>query len=398
MIDKNIMKQDTQVFIHRGIYKPSATLAEAVFMITGMTIGAGILAIPYAISRVGLLSGIAYIAGLGFVMLFLNLMIGEIAARTKKPLQLAGFAGIYLGEWAKYFLSAIFLFSSFGTLLVYIIGEGTALSAVFGGNTIIWSIVFWSIGSFIVWGGLKRIKSIDKIFGIIIMTIIVGLSLYLLPKFEWSAFSYFDPGQIFFPIGIILFALHASPAISEAHALLPNREKDFRRAVAIGTLIPIFLYILFTVAVVGFTGAKTSEIATIGLGASLGPFIGVMANIFAVLAMSTGFIGLSTALRETLSWDLKVPDKGSLFLVVAVPLVLFLFGIRSFIRVLDAIGIFCIASEAIIMAIVYLKARKGSDALPPHYLSPKHPLLLSLPVVIFFGSLLVFSFYRFFVR
>lgn len=391
-------KEEKKVLLHQGIFKEEATVTEAVFMITGMTIGAGILAIPYAVSQVGILAGVAYIAALGFIVLFLNLMIGEIVSRNQEQMQLGGLAGKYLGPWAKYFLVAIFLFSAFGTLLVYIIGEGRSLSAIFGGSELVWSVIFWSVGSFLIWGGLKRIKQVDKLFGFIIMGIIAGLSLFLLPKFNLSELTYFDGTQILFPLGVILFALHASPAIAEAHTLLPNRVKDFRRAVVLGTAIPIVLYILFTVAVVGFTGADTTEIATIGLGVALGPFVGVLANIFAVMAMSTGFIGLGTALRQTLSWDLKMPDRGSVILVVFVPLALFLFGIRSFVLVLDAIGTIAIASEAIIMAMVYLKARKGTDSIPEHYLYPNRPLLITFPVVMFFGSLLVFSFYKFFVK
>ena len=390
--------KEKKVFLHKGIFKPEATLGEAVFMITGMTIGAGILAIPYAVAQVGLIPGIAYIAALGLIVLFLNLMIGEIVARSHQQLQLAGLAGKYLGSWVKYLLTLIFIFSATGTLLVYIIGEGETLAAVFGGSSLGWSVIFWSIGSFIIWGGLKRIKQIDKLFGFIIMSIIVGLSLYILPKFDTTQLTYFDGTQILFPLGVILFALHASPAIAEAHALLPNRERDFKKAVMIGTLIPIVLYILFTLAVVGYTGAETTEIATIGLGLALGPFIGVIANIFAILAMSTGFIGLGTALRETFSWDLKLPDKVAVFLVISIPFALFILGIRSFILVLDAIGTIAIAGEAIIMTFVYLKARHGQDALPEHYVKPAHPYLISFPVLIFFGSLLAFSFYRFFVK
>ena len=210
-------------------------------------------------------------------------MIGEIAVRTKEPLQIAGLSGKYLGPWAKYLLSAIFLFSAFGTLLVYVIGEGTSLAAIFGGQPLV-----WSLGSFLVWSGLQRVKSIDKIFGTVVMTIIGGLSIYLLPRFNPSVLNFFDAGQLYFPIGVILFALHASPAIAETHALLPDRERDFRKAVVWGTSLPIILYILFTAAVVGFTGQSTTEIATIGLGAALGPFIGVVANIFAILASSRG--------------------------------------------------------------------------------------------------------------
>lgn len=390
--------EEKKVFLHQGIYKPQASVFDAVFMITGMTIGAGILALPYAVAQVGLLPGLAYIAALGVIVLFLNLMIGEIVARNKEEMQLGGMAGKYLGPWAKYFLIIVFLFSSFATLLVYIIGEGKSLVAIFGGSEVMWSVIFWSLGSFLIWGGVRRIKQVDKIFGFIIMGIIIGLSLYILPHFNLSQLAYFDGSQILFPLGVILFALHASPAIAEAHTLLPNRAKDFRRAIIIGTGLPIVLYLLFTLAIVGFTGARTSEIATIGLGLALGPVVVVLANIFAILAMSTGFIGLGTALRETLSWDLKVPGTLSVFLVVLLPLALFLLGLRSFILILDVVGTVAIASESIIMAMVYLKVRRSRDAIPERYHYPNHPLLMSFPVVLFFVLLLAFSFYRFFVK
>ncbi len=352
-------KLNTSVIFHKGTYKPAATVADAVFMITGMTIGAGILAIPYTVAQVGLPIGLFYIVGLGTLMLFLNLMIGEIAINTNEQLQLVGFAGKYLGKTAKYFLTLVFLTSAFGSLLVYIIGEGTTLSTLFGGSAVFWSIFFWSVGSLIIWGGLKRIKIIDKFFGVIIMAIIVGLSLFLLPKFDVAQLFYFNGGKLLFPIGVILFALNGTSAIAEAHALLPNRAKDFRRALIIGTLIPITLYILFAVAVVGFTGQSTTEIATVGLGAALGPTVSFFANLFAMLAMCTGFIGLGTALRETLVWDHKLSDWSAVLLIAAVPLVFFLLGFRSFILILDVIGSVAIASETVLMAAIYYKVRRG---------------------------------------
>ncbi len=352
-------KLNTSVIFHRGTYKPAATVADAVFMITGMTIGAGILAIPYAVAQVGLAVGILYIVVLGALMLFLNLMIGEIAINTNEQLQLVGFAGKYLGKTAKYFLTLVVLISAFGALLVYIIGEGSALSALFGGSPVLWSIFFWSVGSFIIWSGLKRVKTIDKFFGVIIMAIISGLCLSLLPKFDAAQLFYFNGSKFLLPLGVVLFALNGTSAIAEAHALLPNRARDFRKALIIGTLIPISLYILFALAVVGFTGQNTTEIATVGLGRALGPFVSFAANLFAALAMCTGFIGLGTALRETLVWDHKLNDWLAIFLVVSVPLALFLLGFRNFIIILDVLGIVTIASETLLMAAIYYKVKRG---------------------------------------
>lgn len=384
-----------EIVLHKGKFKKTATTAEAVFVITGMTIGAGILALPYAVSRIGLLPGLGYIAALGFITLFFNLMIGEIALRTKEPLQLIGFAGKYLGKWAKVAISFTSLLSAFGALLAYIIAEGISLATLFGGKPVMWSVIFWMAASLLVWSGLQRIKIADKIFGIIIMAIIATISVFLLPKFQLSELTHFDSGSLFFPIGIILFAMHASPAVAEAHALLPGSERRFRRALIWGTLLPTALYLLFSLAVVGYMGRSTTEIATVGLGRALGSWVLIFANMFAVLAMSTCFMGTGVALRETLTWDFKIPDKTALFTVVALPLIFFLLGVNSFIGVLETVGGVCIGVEGLIMAGVYLKARRGYDAIPEHYYSPRHPVLLSLPMFIFFGGLLAVTVYGF---
>ena len=115
-------------------------------MITGMTIGAGVLGIPYVIARVGLLIGISYIIVIGMVMLGLNLMIGEVAVKTSEQLQLPGLSGRYLGNWAKYLSSFLFVGGAYGSLLVFIVGEGESLSALFGGNPIWWGVIYVMAG------------------------------------------------------------------------------------------------------------------------------------------------------------------------------------------------------------------------------------------------------------
>lgn len=385
------MQDERPVIFHQGTYKKTATLGEAVFMITGMTIGAGILGLPYAVAQVGLIIGLSYIIILGFIMLSLNLMIGEVAVRTRSSMQLPGFAGKYLGPWAKGVLSITTIFSSIGVLLAYIIGEGSALSALFGGSSLWWSVIFWAVGSFLIWGGLQRIKSVEKIISLLVIIIIIILSLFILPHFNPVNFQHVNFSKLFFPFGVILFALHATPAIGEAFAVTASPVR-FRRALIMGTLIPIALYALFALAVVGFSGLATTEVATIGIGQKFGPFIGVLANIFAVFAMSTGFMGLGTALKETLAWDHHVPELLAKFLVITIPLLLFLLGLRSFIAILDVVGGLFIAIEGIIMVGVYLSARRHG-ALPANADSFSHPWIVALPVLLFFSILTVISFY-----
>lgn len=380
------------VILHNGIYKKTATMSEAVFMITGMTIGAGILGLPYAIAQAGLGVGLLLIAVLGTVMLALHLMIGEVATRSGENLQLPGLAEKYLGKLAKYALSVILIASGLATLLAYLIGEGISLATLFGGDPLTWSVIFWSVGSFLIWGGLHRVKKAEKIISFTVMSIIVLLSLWLLPKFDSAELLTFNQSGLLFPLGVILFALHASPAIGEAHALLPGAPRAFRRALILGTLLPIGLYILFTAAVVGAIGSEhLTEVATVAIGARFGSFVLVFANIFAILAMSTAFMGLGTALRETLEWDYHIPKAAAKFFVMAVPLLFLLLGVRSFVLILDVVGGVFIALEALIMAAVYIRARKHLNDLPHDAPIARRPALLVVPVVLLFGFMLAQS-------
>ncbi len=374
---------DRPIKMHQGVYKPQATVAEAVFMITGMTIGAGVLGIPYVVSQVGLLIGLVYIVVLGIVMLSLNLMVGEVAVRTKKSLQTPGFAGKYLGTWAKELLSVTTILSATGALLAYVVGEGQTLAALFGGNPAWWSVLFWTVGSFFVWRGLDAVKKVDKIFASLVIAIIVGLSFYLLRDFQAENLFYHDYAKIFMPYGVILFALHASPAVAEVHALLPGSQKHFRKALLLGTLIPIVVYMLFALAVVGVSGTGTTGIATLGLGQTYGKGILFFANLFAIFAMGTGFLGLGTALRQTLIWDHKISPFLSTMFVIGAPLALFMAGFRSFVAILDTVGGLFIGVEAVLMVLIYWRAKKMGDLDARRY-GVKYASLMSIPIILVF--------------
>ncbi|OGH68364.1 MAG: hypothetical protein A3I29_01840 [Candidatus Magasanikbacteria bacterium RIFCSPLOWO2_02_FULL_44_11] len=353
--------QSTAVVLHQGVYKKTASLAEAVFMITGLTIGAGILGLPYAVARVGLIPGTLCIIFIGLLMLAMNLMIGEVATATKTDMQLPGLAGKYLGGWAKGLLSVVLIFGYYGTLLAYLVGESISLRALIGGSELLWGVIFWSLASFVVWSGLRSVKNIDKIVSTIVMGLIIGVSLYLLPKGNFSGQILTSGLSLNLPIGVIIFALHATPAIAQAHALLPKSRAAFRKALIIGTLIPIALYVLFTVAVVGIMGVKVPEVATVGIGEYFGPAAVIIANLFAILAMTTCYIGLGTALKETFVWDHKIPDHLATFLVVALPLMLFLAGLRHFVAILDIVGGVFVTIELFMMAAVFyvMKRRRN---------------------------------------
>ncbi len=384
-----MLKKESAVVLHQGVYKKTVGINNAVFMITGMTIGAGVLGIPYVVAQVGIWIGLAYILVLGTVMLFLNLMIGEVAVRTKESFQLPGLAGKYLGGWAKILMSVIIISSGMGVLLAYLVGEGESLAGIFGGTAIWWTVIFWAIGSVLVWRGLQTIKVFEKVLSILVISIILGISFAFLPHVQIINFSYLNWGNIFLPFGVILFALNASPSIVEAHALLPGSQRHFRKALIIGTLIPIFVYIIFALAVVGVMGKETTEIATLGLGNKFGSWIRVLANVFAVFAMGTGFMGLGISLKQSLIWDWKMPSFFATFFVILFPLAFFMMGWRNFLHILEVVGGLFLGIEAILMVLIYWKAKKAGDLPAERYDLPLAPFVTSLVLVVFTFILVV---------
>ena len=118
---------------------------------------------------------------------------------------------------------------------------------------------------------------------------------------------------------------------------------------------------------------------------------------FAILAMATGFVGLGTALRDTLRWDFQLPTWISTFLVISLPLTLFLLGIKSFVAILEVVGGLFIAIESIFMVIIYWVAKRRGDTTSSGF-AVQHSLLLGIPVLVVFTIVATFSVFKFFIR
>ncbi len=361
----------------------TATTAEAVFLITGMTIGAGVLGLPYAIAQVGIIPGVLYILVLGGIILLLNLLIVEIALAVGNDAQLGGLAARYLRPWVAQFFNLTIIVRDCGVLLAYLVGEGVAIQAILGGKADWWSVIFWVVMSFLVAAGLERFKTVEKIISITVISLLGGISLAVFGRFDGANFLTINWHNWLLPYGIILFALHASAAVIEAHALIPRDPARLKKAVVLGTIIPVMVYIVFSVAVVGALGSATTELASVALGAMFGPMLSAAINILAILAMSTGFMGLATAFKETLVWDEHVGNTWALLLVLGVPLLLFLLGWRGFATILGVIGGLFISVEALILVRVYWRVCQSNG------LSRRKFYFFAVPIVGVFSMCLL---------
>lgn len=381
------LDKDFSLIQYQGIFRKQIGLLEGVALIVAGTLGAGILGLPYAVAKVGSLIGILSIVVLGFLVMGFNLLLGEIAVRTKGEFQLVGLAKRYLGPTGKWVMTVLIYLVMFGVLDIYVIGEGESLAALFGGEAYVWSIIFWGLGTFFVYIGLRIVKILDFLLSLLIFAVVLIISLLAAPYIHVVNLSYSDPSNFLLPFGVILFAFSAGGSVLEAHGLLAKDKSYFKKAIIIAGSLLILIYSLFTFVVLGILGKGTTEIATIGLSSKIGESMLIFGNIFAALIMLTAFLTTGLQFRHSLSWDYKLPRPLSTVIACGVPLVIFLLGLRSFILMIDIVGGVFLTTEMLLIILIYWQAKKKGDLPAGSYgLRYAIPIIVLLIAALFVGG------------
>jgi len=338
----------------------------AVAAMVGAIIGAGVLGIPYVFAKAGVLLGLSSLILIGLVVLLLNLMLGEVTLRTKKSHMLPKLAEIFLGKTGKVLMFAAIFVGIWGAMIAYLIGVGESLAAIFGVSTILglssnlfFSLIFFATASTLVYFGLKAVTKGELLMAGATVLIIIVLSIMGLTRINLSNLATVNFSNIFLPYGVILFAILGTSMIPEVRRILENDKKAIKKAILIGVLTPMILYGVFSIAAVGVTGASTTEIATIGLGFSLGAAAIFLGNLFAIFAMAGSFVILGLALKDSLVDGLNMKPKLAFLLTVTIPLLVFLLGVKSFIGVIGFTGAIAGGLDGILVALMWRSARRG---------------------------------------
>jgi amino acid permease len=376
-------KQHAGFFARNRIYIGIATLV-------GTIVGAGILGIPYVVAKAGLLYGILLIILLGVCFLFLHLFCGEVVLRTKGQHQLTGYAEKYLGKNGKRLMTLSMIINIYGALTAYLIGEGNTFYNITNiGTPLIFSLIFFLLTFFIIYKGIKATGRAELVLISLLFLVILGLGVLSIDKIEIRNFSTFHWEYFFLPYGVVIFALMGMPAIPEVQEQLGVQKDKMKKTILIGSTIPIILYIFFAIIIVGMIGLDQFEalepnqrIATIALSIYSSSYLGLFANLLAILAMLTSYLSLGTALLEAYHYDYKFSRTAAFFLTFSIPLLIIFFNLTSFITILTITGVFAGGLEGTLVVLMYWRAKKLGDRKPEY----------SLPTLRMLGITLIFLF------
>lgn len=360
----------------------------AVATLVGATVGLGMFGIPYTASKAGFFIAGVYLVALGGVMMILHLIIGEIVERTRGKHRLTGYIEKYLGLTPKRIVGAIIVFGIYAALLAYIIVAGKFLAIIMQdlASPFVLGLIFWGFMSAAVIGGIRTIGAAE-----LVMTALLLLFIGLI--FLWGAgdiapknLAGFNPAAFFLPYGVIIFALDGSVAIPEIRELLKGDGASYKRAIIIGSFIPIVVYFLFMTLVLGVSGAHTSEEALRGLSGYVGSGAITLGAVFGMLAIATSYLALGSNLKHTFEYDWNIKKNFAGLLVVIVPAIAFIAGVQKFIEVISFSGAVLAAVIAIFTILVYRKAKKFGDQTPGYALRLPSFVLWGLIVLLALGG------------
>ncbi|OGK58837.1 hypothetical protein A3G65_01945 [Candidatus Roizmanbacteria bacterium RIFCSPLOWO2_12_FULL_37_7b] len=366
------------------------TILQAIATLIGTVIGAGILGIPYAVSKVGFLPGMVMLIILSVITVVLQLMFAELTLRTKHDHQIPGYSGFYLGYHIKQLALIVGLLAGYGTLLAYLIGEGKVLSSLFGGSQFMWGLIFFVFGSFIIYKGLEVIKRFEVVLAGFVLSTLVVIGIFLSPHVRLDNLIYWDTTRLLIPYGVLLFALSGTVIIPQIRQELKGQEHKFPSVIIGANLIVFLVYAGFMYFVLGVTGKETTEVATVGLGYTVGRNILILGNILAFFTMSTGFLAIGIAMRSLFQYDYNFSRKKALVAAIGVPLVLFLIGARDFIAVLGVVGGVLLGIQNALIVFSFWKSLINGNRKPEFRLGALSYTGFILLVVFIVGAVLTF--------
>jgi len=325
-------------------------------VLSGGMIGVGFLSLPHVALKAGIWITMVYFVVLAFVVLSINIIFAKISLQTPDFKRFPGFVGYYLGKWGGLTAFITSILGYLGVLLVYLIIGGeflnSALHSVLGGSSVIYTLLYFVLATVVVFFGIKIISRVELLSVSLLLLSIVLIAI----KGFWdiklgNVFS--TPlneqlSNIFIPYGPILFAMWGIGIIPEVEEMMRGNKKMISKVITAGTLIPVLIYVLFTILILSITGSATTESALTGLNNPILLLIGAMVTFVAFIVQALTF-------KKSLIYDLKIKESHALVISCFTPLVLFLLGMKSFVPLVSFIGGVLLSIDGVLILLMYKK-------------------------------------------
>jgi tyrosine-specific transport protein len=292
----------------------------ATLIIAGVNIGVGMLALPVVTAAAGFFPSIVLYCIACLFMISLARLILEACTRVPLGSNLITITKRFLGTPGAIACFVIYLFLFYCLLIAHIAAGGNAVFAFAEHllphwfSTLVYLIVFVPF----IYLGTYAVDRLNRYLMIgVVLTFVyfIGTSS---SHVQWTYLVDQDWIKVIPALPIVLSAFGFQNLVPTLYSYMKGDHVTLRKAIWVGTLFPLLFYItweLFTVGIVSkdiLIHAKAEGLSVVEpLQQALhNNTIAIGAAIFATLAMTTSFLGMSIAFMDFWADALKWEKRG----------------------------------------------------------------------------------------
>ncbi|PIA58578.1 hypothetical protein AQUCO_00500483v1 [Aquilegia coerulea] len=299
-------KQPIETSTDEGFEKKGTT-AGAIALITGTSIGSGILAIPQKTSPAGFVpSAIAMILCWGFLLIE-ALLLAEINVfllnknkkrkMTEKDFQiisLTTMAQETLGEWGGSLVTLIYVFLGYTTLVAYTSKSGEIISHLGNISSNISGFLFALLFSVLIsLGGTRTTDQVNQWLTTAMIVLLVAIEVVAVSSGDLSGFEAAGNwGKVPATIPVIIFTLVYHDLAPVICAYLGGDLARIKVSFILGSLVPLLVLLIWDAVALSLSFQADQAVDPLQLLMRVeGNGLSIMIEAFSLLAVGTSLIG-----------------------------------------------------------------------------------------------------------
>ncbi|CAL8461729.1 g1260 [Coccomyxa elongata] len=359
------------------------SVAGASILVAGTTIGAGILAVPYTTQDAGFVPSSAAILGTYVFSIVTGLLLAEaninlMCELGKGGVSITSIAQATLGRTGARLSSSAYLLLHYSLLVAYTAKSGEICDSLrpllLGGpaagdtSSLIWSVPF--CGTLAAGCYFLKPRQLDRANGVLLAAVLLSFMGLL-----WQTAALVNPANLVHSdwtavpktLPVLSLAFVYQNVVPIICSSLEGDLKRVRQSIIFGLSIPLVMFVAWNGAILGslnvpLSGAKSDPLEML---TQQSPSVGILIQIFSLLAIATSYIGFVLGLADFLSDLLKLPsgqqNSMPFVLTVVPPFVLAAMFPDLFFKALDLAGTYGVLSLFGLLPAAAVWSRRSSN-------------------------------------
>lgn len=299
-----------------------SSLVRSTFLVSGTSIGAGMLGIPLVTSLAGFLPSVVMTLAVWLFMLLTGLILLEVTLPLKGGSNFLYIAEKYLGKGGKLITGFLFIFLYATLMVAYFSASGNLISQLlspfFQISVRTALLLFFTVVFVIIVKGPKMIDRANLMMSLLMFSFLLALFCFTAGFVKGDQLVQSNWGSIVFSAPILFSAFGFHNIIPSLVTYRKKNVYELRLAIILGTTLPMLIYIAWQWLIIGSVSQGTLLLVrdqglpiTMALqNLSSFPYITIFGQCFALLAIITSVFGVGFSLVDFLADGLKRKSVG----------------------------------------------------------------------------------------